>query len=653
VRILAKNKELDYSDRMNNGMNLANIIRNYALRFNAPTVSMSELTDYIQKYAQRNVQEHPDLRVFVDIAPRKLLTMFEDLGATGIIEIIADKKKGALVFIPQYYIDMIIRLYDTIKEKPERTFPLTNEVPLNFPNSLMRTIRINTHFTNLEPEQGKQSSFLYQLLFPDDTPALIFPSTFSTDTMLEFACAKLRVLLLRSGQREFFQNRLLAANPGKDFSVRNFISTIQDSPTETLHALKNSGEAYLLWHYLCGAIKIEMDKKPEKMLDEIAIMQALYIIEYMNNFYRNKAQQDLQRETALKNLDGAFLKQPYYFNKASIVNFKDSRGVPLLGQYSEKDLENYIQQKTTVADGQALAEILSFKTLEGERYYILFEKVVPLLITLIQDNRKKIRDRCVKIWYHQLLQFERMEAMHLDKTFDALLAKLCEEQSPVLYGLLNAAFLPMVVRDPHATKKYTTNIQRIFPDGKLRSYSDLLSLNRQEIFNDTRILLPFWCTLPMISSIISFFVHSFGKSSVKDKTKAKGRGKAKEQNVYEESKRQPAAVAKKPSAHAIAEELCTTMLPAGKTVEKCLAEQLDAWNTNIDPVGRDQNTESVNAFIKDYLRTHKLHTATLSAESVQIIAETIANASSLAEVKNKKSLRLYIEYYILQVLLRS
>ena len=651
--ILEKKQELYYSDRMNIGMNLANIIRNYALRFNVPTVSMSELTDYIQKYAQRNAQEHPELGVFVDIAPRKLLTMFEDLGATGVIEIIADKKKGALVFIPQYHIDMIIRLYDSIKENPERTFPLTNEVPLNFPNSLMRTIRINTHFTTLEPEKGKQSSFLYQLLFPDDTPALIFPSTFSTDTMLEFACAKLRVLLRRSGQKEFFQNRLLAANPGKDFSVRNFISTIQDSPTETLHALKNSGEAYLLWHYLCGAIKTEMDKKPEKMLDEIAVMQSLYIIEYMNNFYRNKSQQDLQRETALKNLDGAFLKQPYYFNKSTIVNFKDSRGIPLLGQYSDKDLENYMQQKTTAADGQALAEILSFKTLEGERYYILFEKVVPLLIALLQDNRKKIRDRCVKIWYHQLLQFERMEAMHSDKTFDALLAKLCEEQSPVLYGLLNAAFLPVVVRDTSATKKYTTDIRRIFPDGKLRSYSELFSLNRQEIFTDTRMLLPFWCTLPGVSSIISFFVHSFGKSSVKGKGKSNGKAKKQNQNMYEEPKQQPAAVVKKQSMRDVADELCTTMLPAGKTVEQCLAEQLDAWNTNIDPVGRDQNTESVNAFIKDYLRTHKLYAAALNTESVQIIAETIANSPNLAEVKYKKALRLYIEYYILQVLLRS
>ncbi|MGP1529304.1 MAG: hypothetical protein ACTTI3_03035 [Treponema sp.] len=630
-------------------MNLASIIRNYAIRINTPTVSMSELTDYIQKYAQRNVQEHPDLRDFVDIAPKKLLKMFEDLGATGVIEIVADKKKGAMIFIPQYYIDMIIRLYDTIKENPERTFPLTNEVPLNFPSSLIRTVRINTHFTTLEPEQGKQSSFLYQLLFPDETPALIFPSTFSTDTMLEFACAKLRVLLRRSGQREFFQNRLLAANPGKDFSVRNFIATIQDTPTETIRTLKNSGETYLLWHSLCGAIKSEMDKKPEKMLDEIAIMQSLYIIEYMNNFYRNKSQQDLQRETALKNLEGSFLKQPYYFTKATIVNFKDSRGISLFGQYSEKDFEDFMQQKTTAAEGQALAEILSFKTLDGERYYILFEKVIPLLIALIQDSRKKIRDRCVKIWYHQLLQFERMEAMHSDKTFDALLSKLCEEQSPVLYGLLNAAFLPVVVKDPTATKKYTADIQRIFPDGNLRSYSALFSLNRQELFTDTRMLLPFWCTIPVISPIISFFVHSFGQSSVKGKTKRK----AKKQRTAEEPKQQPAAVAKKPSAHDIAEELYTTMVPTGKTIAQCLAEQLDAWNTNIDPAGQKQNTESVNAFIKDYLRMHKPYAATLNAETIQTIAETIANAPNLAEVKYKNALRRYIEYYILQVLLRS
>lgn len=622
---------------------LPDILRTYALRFNSPFVSISKLADYLHRYAQRNMVEKPDCAQYLDISESRLVTELETLESQGMVEIIDDKRKGKMLFIPFFFLDKVARQYDSIREKPELPFPLANEIPQNFSKRFLRYIRINAGFTDLQPESGN-SAFLYQLIFPDDTPPLIFPGNFSTDQMLDFAIAKLRFFFQKDELRDFIQKKLLTANPGKEYSIRKFMLTIQAHSSEALYTLKKSGDVYLYWSYLCSVVKQEFAKKTEKMNDEITILQSIFIIEYLNNYYRNTTQQSIQRETALKNLDLALQKPPYYFNKAVIVNFKDSRGVPLLGQYSQQDLEQYIQEKTTAIGDSTLPELLSFKTGDGERYYIMLEKTVPLLISLVNDNRKKIRDVCLKKWYHQLIRFEQTEAMHSDTAFNTLLKSLCAEYVPMLYSLLSAPFIPSLVTNKRITEHQAAEIRRIFSNDRLLSYIDLFMLNRQELLTDAKILLPFWYTIPVLSSIIAFFMRP------------RSNAKAPQDRDSSQKEKTPAQQpAKKASPREIAYELQSEFIPEGKTLQDCIIEQLDLWNTIIDPVIRKQNTEDVNAFIRDQVKlAHKTQSFTkLSTDRIHNLAEAITRASGLSKVKNKGALRLYTEYYILWLVLHS
>ena len=623
---------------------LPDILRTYALRFNSPFVGMSELTDYLRKYAQRNIAEKPECASFIDISETRLLTELEALESEGKVELLDDKRRGKIVFVPSYFLDKVTRQYEAIREKPELPFPLASSIPQNFSKRFLRYIRINTDFTELQPEL-ENSTFLYQLIFPDDTPPLIFPGNFSTDQMLDFAIAKLRFFFQKDELRDFIQKKLLTANPGKEYTIRKFILTIQAHSSEAMYTLKKSGDVYLYWSYLCSAIKQEFSKKTEKMSDEITILQAIFIIEYLNNYYRNKTQQALQRETALKNLDLALQKPPYYFNKAAIVNFKDSRGVPLLGQYSQTDLEGYIQEKTSSLGETKLPDILSFKTPDGERYYIMLDKIVPLIISLVNDNRKKLRDVCLKKWYQQLIRFEQSEAMHTDAAFNQLLKALCAEYVPVLYALLGSSFIPMLASDRRITEHQAAEIQRIFSRERLLSYTDLFMLNRQELLTDAKILLPFWYTIPIISSIIAFFMRP-----------KKPQHTARQKNAKNKSlSEQEGAGNTKVSPREVANELQGEFIPANKTLQDCIIEQLDLWNTIIDPVIRKQNTDDVNAFIRDQVKmAHKTQSfSKLTAERVHNLADAIVSTPGLAKVKNKGALKLYTEYYILWLVLHS
>ena len=370
------------------------------------------------------------------------------------------------------------------------------------------------------------------------------------------------------------------------------------------------------------------------------------MMEYLNNYYRNTTQQSLQRETALKNLDLALQKPPYYFNKAAIVNFKDSRGVPLLGQYSQQDLEEYIQEKANSDSDANLPDLLSFKTPDGERYYIMLDKTVPLIISLVNDNRKKLRDVCLKKWYRQLIRFEQSDAMHTDSAFNQLLKTLCAEYVPVLYALLGASFIPMLSADKRITEHQAAEIRRIFSRDRLLSYIDLFMLNRQELLTDARILLPFWYTIPILSSILAFFMRP-----KKAHRTAAQQGDSKNEAPMPEQK----TTNKKISPREIAGALQAEFIPANKSLQDCIIEQLDQWNTIIDPVIRKQNADDVNSFIRYQVKiAHRTQSfSKLTSDRIRNLADAIISTPGLAKVKNKTALRLYTEYYILWLVLHS
>ena len=84
---------------------LPDILRTYALRFNSPFVGISELTDYLRKYAQRNIAEKPDVASFIDISETRLIAELEALESGGKVELIDDKRKGKVVFEAVVFID--------------------------------------------------------------------------------------------------------------------------------------------------------------------------------------------------------------------------------------------------------------------------------------------------------------------------------------------------------------------------------------------------------------------------------------------------------------------------------------------------------------------------------------------------------------------
>ena len=612
---------------------LLHLLRMFSLRRNSAQVTLQPFQDYLHRYARHFLQQKQDLAVLLEISLETLLSELKKIQDEGDIEITTDKSNTTIIFVPYYHVDNISRQYANLEQHPDIPFPLLSDLPRNFPGKLLKAISVSDDLAELAPE-SKENSFLYALNYNGDIPALIFPGSYTTEKLLNLALGKIKLFLSKDESRDYMQKRLMVANPGKEFTVKTFITKTMAHSVNSFQNVKESGDNYILWGQLCAFIKQEFVKKNEKLPDEIALLQAAGILEYLNNYYRNKTQKDIQTDTALKNLLLAFQKAPYYFTMKQITQFTDSRGVPLLGQYSEETLQKFMKEKASSSEKYIIPDILTFANASNDRFYLLTEKVVPLLISLINEARKPVRELCIKKWHEMLINFEQDDSMKNDMAFNELLKEITAHSAPNLYGLLNASFILSIIADPRLNEIQAMEINRIFPAGKPAAYSEILMLNRHEILSDTKILLPFWYTIPIISSIIAFFKR-------KKKTPQPAQPEKKE-TTYKKPKQRLKDAAEKISAE---------FIPEGMTLDQTLEKALDEWNQTLGHPARENLTEDVNALIRDYLRgiNRTLSFSSFTADRVRSLAKTLLESSSLLKIKERKALQNYAELYIVKL----
>nr|WP_253685633.1 MULTISPECIES: hypothetical protein [unclassified Treponema] len=612
---------------------LLHLLRMFSLRRDSAQVTLQPFQDYLHRYARHFLQQKPELAVHLEISLETLLSELKKIQDEGDIEITTDKSNTTIIFVPYFHVDNISRQYANLEQHPDIPFPLLSDLPKNFPGKLLKAISVSDDIAELKPE-SKENSFLYALNYNGDIPALIFPGSYKTEKLLSLALDKIKLFLSKDESRDYMQKRLMVANPGKEFTVKTFIAKTMAHSVNSFQNVKESGDNYILWGQLCAFIKQEFAKKNEKLPDEIALLQAAGILEYLNNYYRNRAQKDIQTDTALKNLLLAFQKSPYYFTMKQITQFTDSRGVPLLGQYSEETLQNFMKEKTGSSEKYIIPDILTFTNSANDRFYLLTEKVVPLLISLINEARKPVRELCIKRWHEMLMNFEQDDSMKNDTAFNELLKEITAHSAPNLYGLLNASFILSIIADPRLNEIQAMEINRIFPAGKPASYNEILMLNRYEILSDTKILLPFWYTIPIISAIIAFFKR---KKKVAQPVQPE-----KKETTYKKPKQK---------LKDAAEKISTEFIPEGMTIDQALEKTLDEWNHTLGHPARENLTEDVNALIRDYLRgiNRTLSFSSFTADRVRGLAKTLLESPGLLKIKERKALQDYIELYIIKL----
>ncbi len=624
---------------MEKKIDLSYLLRVYSMKQSSSQFDLLSFCTFLHKYSQHYLNDKPELEKYISIGTEALSEELKDLKNAGHIEFNPEANGKIVVF--RYYIDKMKKTYKSMLETPATPFPAQYDIPAGISAKFVKRIDLESDFMEIE-QSTEKNEFIYALTLNSGLPIMLFPSSFSPDMVLDFSLAKLRAYLSNDESYDYVYKRLKIANPGKEFSIKAFIGKIQSLSNEAVVTIKEAGENYLMWGQICTFIRNEFDKKAEKLADEISLLQGISIIEYVSSYYRNKAQKNLQRDTALKNLNLALQKYPYYFSLTSISKFKDSRGVPLLGQYDQSDLQDFIDEKTSQSPDYTVPDLLIFKTPTGDSFFVLTEKVIPLIISLANEKRKSIQKACIQRWKSLMMNFEQEDAMKNDKDFETLMQTLVKEKASNLYGLLSAQFLKSVAADPKIKETQAIECSRIFPQGNLAKFKDILVINRGETLRDTKILLPFWYTIPIISTIISFFRKPKKKKSKKDEKEKKV-----EKKTGSQSKKDAAASIKES-----AEDILKILIPEGLTMEAALKKNLDSWNQNLNKNARDNLTEDVNSLIRDYLRKiqRNLKASTFTVERVRELAAVLVSRPNFIDISDKDALQKYTELYLLSLI---
>ena len=634
--------------------NISVLLRFFATKQNSPFVIYKDFCDYIKRYAQHNVEELPELVSYLGNPEQAIEKELAPLIESKQICILDQDTAKKAIFVTGFFNSKFADRYKEIQSNAAIPFPTAADLPKNAPLDILNKQNCQDIIFDLMEKQDKNDRQLYLILIPNNVPAVIFPGNVPVKILVDAVMERIRRMLKKDEYHDYYLKKLRISNPGKEISSKNFFSAFLTKPDLALRSLESSGDSFYFWNQLCYFIKQDYEKVKDFTQEDINVLQSVYIAEIVISFYKNEAQQNLQRESALKTLQVCLTKPPYYFTMDTILKFTDSKGIPLHGQFSDSDLKEFLQKETTESKNNELPSLLVLKTENGTRYFIYKHNVIPLIIRLASDSHTTINDKLTKDWYKKLRNFEKLPEMNEERAFNERLEEELKTASPVLYSLLTANFLPIL--NMELQENSTIGAQgSIFEGNEMMSYAGILQLNRIEILENAKILLPIWYTIPVISWFIALFAKKPSKTKKKKNSKPVQHIEKKEdiaselEEAVSSNKKQKTPMSKKDALIRAAKEIESSFVPLGSTIEKELVNYRKQWNKMITKQANNDLTEDVNALIRDYMRKviRTISSKSFTPERIQELAVTLVDTPNMKKITEHDALLEYTQLYMI------
>ena len=633
--------------------NVLELLKNYSLKQRVVSIEFGEFADYIRHYAQHHVNEKGWLGAFLGTTDDTLQDELRKLASSRQIVITNVAQGKQLIFVVPSFIEAYSEKYKEIELNIGVPFPNLNDLPKNVPTDIVTKVQATDFLYERLEKESADRHVLYCLDFDKSVPGLLFPSSLPVSLLIKLTLKKIQDMLRKEEYHDYFLKKLTISNPGKELSMKNFFTLLVARPEDAFDAVRTNGDNFYYWSQLCYFVRQDYNKRKDYTLDEINTLQCISILEISTAFYKSRAAERSQTESAFKEFDRLIASPPYYFTKNDIEKFKDAHGKSLLGQYSKEALNDRLNAMHSETVGNSLPPLLIFRVDEKEGYFIMKDKIMPLIIRLCNEASSVIRESLSRAWFKSLLEFETLPEMKESAPFEKCLERELHAAQPILYSLLHASFLPVVAFEDNTPGRMT-----LYRNGLLVPYSELLLVSRQEIYLNAKMKLPVWYSIPVVSWIVSLFIKKPKKKRAKktyqtateativmEKAEAEERVKkleAKDKGPRSRSKafRNIAAAAEQ------------KLVPENSTLDRELKAYLTEWNDRLEGTAYDNLTMDVNNLIRDYLRKvlKSLKTENMSEERIESLAQSLEESPSLMKIKNHPALRRYIELYMIKLL---
>jgi hypothetical protein len=626
------------------------ILRSYARKNNSPYIDIDSFLIFLEKYSARKAAEQPEWAKWTTDTGLKFWSEMAPLAESGICVLLSDTPEGR-IYIPSYYVELLRETWKSIDNTADMPFPGEESLGITIPEDQVLAINIETDLGQFfaPPEEKDDNAApngapsIVRLIFPEGYGSTLILAPMIPRRLVDAALLKVRHYLLSRGNKEFVLHKLSPQLQGRERYLHDILDQIVIRPLECFSAAESSGDfSWSFWAHFCLLVKNDFKKKKEIADRDMAAIQAVYVIEVCSGFYKALARKTRERELAFKALELRMEKAPGYYSMDAIVKFTDDKGGPLLGRYSREELDAYIKKRITESGGGALPDWLVLQGKKEERWYVKKENFLPLCARLLIDTRPLVKKAVTKRWVTLIRAFRREAAMERDADFDRLLASCTASLAPVLMALLEDQKLRWVYEETERSQKVIPSSSRIFRDGALIPMNALYVIRRKDLLAEARLLLPFWYSVPILTAIIALFSR-FGRGGKKKNRPDETPG------AEEDAEDRDAG-----DIRNAAREIEAGLVPGGQTLDEYLAELEGRWIRIINKQARSDLLNDVNSLVRDHLRqavrirkNRKISAGQLDEMSAAIIAHTPA----LQSLGAQDSLRLYMELYMVKLLL--
>ncbi|MBQ7752701.1 MAG: hypothetical protein IJR80_03470 [Treponema sp.] len=622
--------------------NLSSIIKYYAEKQKSGFIDFKEFCAYIKKYAEHHVEEQSALVKYLGDPVGTVEAELQGLSEKHLAALINHGNKRTIVVF-SYFISFFTERYNEILRNDTFPFPLVSDLPKLFPTNAIERKAAVSYIPSLIEKDTSKTNLLYILEFSQDIPALLIPSKIPMMLLIEAAQQKIRKILKKEDHHDYFLKKLRVANSTKELTIKNFYARFVDANENNFSQLAD-GDDYYFWNQLLYFIKQDYLKIQDRTQDDTSVLQSLLIAEIHSSYLKAKFQDDQKRKEALAELEGNLGKPPFFFSMNQILKFKDKSGKELYGILSEEDLKKTLQRLTTEGESNELPPLLVFKVPSGTRYFVYKKNVMQVIVRLCNEGHDSIERYLEDKWYNKLLSHEKLLEMTSAPHFESELHRLVENNSPVLHALLTSNFMTLLAyeHDDNIPRDF-----RLFVNGQLLPYHDLLMLKNSKILANAKARLPFYYTMPIISWIFALFATKKHHEVSSSKKLAEDPLEALEEESSPSQKKNRAEV-----LSAKAKSLTAEFIPEGSSLDRELNYLEKQWNKRLSKEAYNILLEDVNSLIRDYTRRvlRTLSEATFTKERIQNLAENLVATPNMQKIGNPKALTEYVSLYMLRLI---
>ncbi|MDR2551847.1 MAG: hypothetical protein LBD31_01580 [Treponema sp.] len=619
---------------------LYSLLQYYSRKIESPSIKVEEFTGFLERRARQASGEKPEWERWTGDTAAAVRQELAGLEEDGMV-LVTDREREPKIFLYGYYASLVQDAYNGVDYDVSLPFPGGKTFGTKIPST--QIIPLGTgEIPNFLRREGEDSRPVVKLLFPASGGEAVLPASWIPSKLLEVCMFKVRNYMLRQGNKDYLQHKLIPQFPGKEGFLRDFINQLMMRPADCIGDMIAGREiAFYFWAFFCSMIRIELDKA-DLVPEEQGILQAVYVIEVLNSFFKTNATRARDVDLAFKSLESELDKPPYYFHRDAIEQFTNSRGVPLLGQYSREELDAYIKQHTTEAAPEELPDLLYIHAGRDKIYLVKKTRLLPLFACFLGEARPVILQALHKRWKALLEEWQQEAAMVDGDHFETLLEIYIKDYSPVFASLIKDRRLYLVYEEAKQKDQLMLEASQFFEGGRLLPLRTLLFIRQRDIISEIRILLPIWYSLPLISSCIAFF-KNLGKNGPPLSRTQKGPAHGGGQETKDIKSR----------LHKTALQTAAALIPAGASVDAYLQKLIARWSRLLNQQALNTLVEDMNALIRDKLR-HMLHfqkISTVKGDTLDMIAGSIIQTSvELHKIAEQDALTLYIKLYLVKLL---